>query len=242
MEPEHWYSSLKRSSSRVLYNVESSPSLATDRSVASQTDRILRWMSSSRSSILSLLTWTLCRMRAVVASAARRLRSLLSWLWPERERAMPAALEGPARRAAAVHVQCPVLGCQVVLARSRRGGLGGDRQGPGGVVWQVSGPDSKPGPSAARELRSVKASSSPAMKEGGCDKLKGRRSVLHEYSEDRVRHCSGAVSAVDEASGSRHPDPLSSSRRHRPSSSITRRARAFLFVRPLNPYPITLYT
>ena len=40
---------------------------------------------------------------------------------------MPAAREGPTRRAAAVHVQCPMLGCQVVFARSRRGGLGGDR-------------------------------------------------------------------------------------------------------------------
>ena len=78
MEPEHWYNSLKRSNSHVLYNVESSPSLATHRSVALQTDRIHRWVSSSRSSILRLLAWTLCRMRAVVASAARRVSSLLS--------------------------------------------------------------------------------------------------------------------------------------------------------------------
>ena len=43
------------------------------------------------------------------------------------------------------------------------------------------------GPSAAREPRFLKVSS-PPMEEGGCDKLKGRRSVLHEDSVKRVKH------------------------------------------------------
>ena len=42
-------------------------------------------------------------------------------------------------------------------------------------------------PSVAREPRSLKVSS-PRMEEGGCDKLKGRRSVLHEDFEKRVEN------------------------------------------------------
>ena len=152
----------------------------------------------------------------MVASVARRSLVLLSWHLPVRVRAMPAAREGPARRAAAVHVQCPVLGCQVVLARSRRGGLGGDRRGSGGVRHSKRGPSTEEWPlqGASREHR--RKGSSPPMEEGGvCDRLKGGGT-----SEKRVRHCSGAVSAVDEASRSRPLDPLSSSWPRSPPTSI----------------------
>ena len=97
------------------------------KSVASHTCLILRCRSNSRSSKLSLFTCASLRRAAVIASVARRFLVLLSCVLPKRFLAWPAARLGLARRAAAVHNQCPVERCQVVLDRMRRRSLGWNR-------------------------------------------------------------------------------------------------------------------